>query len=48
MISLDTCVAAYAAIIEIALPFAIVFHLGNLMVSTFLRAAFGGELVFKE
>lgn len=46
--SISDAVACYALIIEAALPIAIVFHFANLIVSTFLRSAFGGELVFKE
>ena len=33
-------------IVECALPIAIIFELGNLIVSTFLRSAFGGKLWF--
>lgn len=33
-------------IISAALPIAIVFEIGNLLVGTFLRAAFGGRLWF--
>ena len=29
---------------KLAIPIAIVFELGNLIVSTFMRAAFGGKL----
>ena len=35
-----------ADIISAALPIAIVFEIGNLLVGTFLRAAFGGRLWF--
>lgn len=34
----------YTMIVEAAIPYAIVFALGNLIVKTFLRAAFGGRL----
>jgi hypothetical protein len=43
----DLAVACYLAIVESAVPVAIVFGLGNLLVSTFLRTAFGGKLVFQ-
>lgn len=36
----------FTEIMEIALPIAIVFEVGNLIVSTFLRTAFGGRLWF--
>ena len=36
----------YTDVITAALPVAIVFEVGNLIVSTFLRAAFGGRLWF--
>lgn len=35
-----------ADIISASLPIAIVFEIGNLLVGTFLRAAFGGRLWF--
>lgn len=41
-------VTAYAYVLSQALPICIVFHLANLMVGTFLRAAFGGQLVFRQ
>lgn len=41
-------VQAYVKILEVALPITIVFHLGNLMVSTMLRAAFTGILDFRD
>lgn len=31
-------------VFEIAIPVAVVFELGNLIVGTFMRAAFGGRL----
>lgn len=37
-------VESYNAILVMALPIAIVFEVGNLIVSTFLRTAFGGRL----
>ena len=33
-------------VMAIALPFAIVFEIGNLIVNTFMRVAFGGRLWF--
>lgn len=36
----------YTQIAEIAVPIAVVFELGNILVGTFLRAAFGGRLWF--
>ena len=36
----------YAEIAEAAVPIAIAFEIGNLMVCTFLRVAFGGKLWF--
>lgn len=43
---IQDAIAIYTEIITYALPFAIVFELGNLLVGTFLRAAFGGKLWF--
>lgn len=43
----DLAVACYLAVVESAVPVAIVFGLGNLLVGTFLRACFGGKLVFQ-
>lgn len=42
----EMAATAFAEIIEIALPISIVFNLGGLMVSTFMRVAFGGRLWF--
>ena len=39
-------VALYVEVIQIALPFTIVFYMGEFIVTTFLRAAFGGKLTF--
>ena len=44
---IDLAVACYLAIVESAVPVAVVFGLGNLLVSTCLRTAFGGKLVFQ-
>lgn len=40
----DFAVQSYTSILEIALPIAIVFAFGNLIVGTFMRTAFGGKL----
>lgn len=36
----------FTDVVEIAVPVAVVFELGNILVSTVLRAAFGGRLWF--
>lgn len=36
----------YVEVMAAALPIAIVFEVGNLLVGTFLRSAFGGKLWF--
>lgn len=36
----------YTQLIELAVPVAVIFEFGNLIVSTFLRVAFGGKLWF--
>lgn len=41
-------VELYVECIEIALPFTITFYLCDFLVTTFLRAAFGGKLSFKS
>ena len=41
-------VELYVDCIEIALPFTIVFYMAEFLVTTFLRAAFGGHLTFKS
>lgn len=40
-------VSLYVECINIALPFAVIFWLGDFVVSTILRAAFGGKLTFR-
>lgn len=40
----DFAVSVFTQIVEIALPVALVFELGNLIIGTILRAAFGGKL----
>lgn len=42
----EFAVTTFTEIMEIALPIAIVFELGNLIVGTFMRVAFGGRLWF--
>ena len=37
----------FAEVVHEALPIAMVWYLGELIVSTFLRTAFGGKLTFK-
>lgn len=39
-------VDTFVSILEMALPIAIVFELGNIIVCTFMRVAFGGKLWF--
>lgn len=40
----DLAVEIYSETMQYAIPIAIVFEVGNLIVGTFLRAAFGGRL----
>lgn len=42
----DFAINAFTEIVEVALPIAIVFEIGNLIVNTFMRVAFGGKLWF--
>ncbi len=42
----EVAVHLYQDLITAALPVAVVFEIGNLIVSTFLRSAFGGRLWF--
>lgn len=42
----DVAVQLYSELIQYAVPIAIVFELGNLIVCTFMRVAFGGRLWF--
>ena len=46
--TINAIVALYVECIEIALPFTITFYLCDFLVTTFLRAAFGGKLTFKS
>ena len=45
---LNEIIALYVDCIKIALPFTIVFYMCNMIVSTFLRTAFGGKLTFRS
>ena len=40
-------VSLYADIVSMAVPFTFIFWVGEMIVSTFLRSAFGGKLSFK-
>ena len=40
----EWAIATFTDILQIALPIAIVFEIGNLIVGTFMRGAFGGRL----
>lgn len=42
----EFAVDVYTQLSAIAVPIAIVFEIGNLIVGTFLRSAFGGRLWF--
>lgn len=42
----EFAVQTFTEIMEVALPIAIVFEVGNLIVCTFMRVAFGGRLWF--
>lgn len=42
----ELAVQVMTQVMEAAVPIAIVFELGNLIVCTFLRVAFGGRLTF--
>lgn len=42
----EFAVTTFTQILEIALPVAIVFELGNIIVCTVMRVAFGGKLWF--
>lgn len=43
----DTAVSVYLNILGYVVPITIVFAFGNIIVSTILRAAFGGRLEFR-
>jgi hypothetical protein len=40
-------VELYAMVVTGAIPYAIVFALGNLIVGSFMRMAFGGKIEFR-
>lgn len=42
----EFAVSTFTEIVETALPISLVFNIGMLCVSTFLRVAFGGRLWF--
>lgn len=42
----EFAVSVYTQVLELALPFGIVFAMGNIVVGTFMRVAFGGKLWF--
>lgn len=43
----ESIVSVYISMIEYCIPFCVVFGVGNMAVSTILRAVFGGRLVVK-
>ena len=43
---IDFAISTFNDILKMALPIAIVFEIGNLIVGTFMRVAFGGKLWF--
>lgn len=42
----DFAISALTEVLTLAVPVAIVFEVGNIVVGTFLRVAFGGRLWF--
>ena len=42
----EVAVEIYTQVMLAAIPVAVVFEFGNLIVGTFMRAAFGGKLWF--
>lgn len=42
----EFAVNTFTDILKLALPIALVFEIGNLIVGTFMRVAFGGRLWF--
>lgn len=42
----EFAINTFTEILEIALPIAVVFEFGNIIVCTFMRVAFGGRLWF--
>lgn len=45
-VPLEEAVSLYAGIVMVAMPIALVFGLGNIIIGTFLTAAFGGGIRF--
>ena len=45
-VPIEEAVELYAAIVSVALPIALVFGIGNIVIGTFLTAAFGGGIRF--
>lgn len=43
---IEFAISVYTDILAVAFPIAVVFAIGNLLVSTFMRVAFGGKLWF--
>lgn len=43
---MDVAIGLYVEVVKLAVPFAVAFEVGNLIVCTFLRVAFGGRLWF--
>lgn len=46
--AISDIISLYVECIMIALPVTICFYMCDLIVTTFLRAAFGGKLTFKS
>lgn len=44
---IEPIVSLFVEIVQVSLPFTLVFFFGELIVTTVLRAAFGGRLSFK-
>lgn len=42
----ELAVSCLTDVMKLAIPVAVVFELGNIIVSTFMRVAFGGRLWF--
>lgn len=40
----EFAIQTFTDVISLALPIAIVFEIGNLIIGTFMRVAFGGKL----
>lgn len=41
---IEWAIQIYTEVVQVAFPVAVVFELGNLIVSSILRVAFGGKL----